>query len=149
MALWLQRYHETGDYGHRPLLIAPDTEYSRPGLRWVMFYTHKPGAFAQYDKVSYSVPVDQVGPLLWAWYESPVDLPRFDAFRASGKPRLSAVDFIEARLIEMVNCAERINAIAGGRFCHRGDRAAPTVCGSEPLSNDPRYSARLPDCPDR
>ncbi|MCU0463372.1 MAG: sucrase ferredoxin [Anaerolineae bacterium] len=82
MALWLQRYHETGEYGHRPLLIAPDAEYSRPGQRWVMFYTHKPGAFAHYDKVSYSVPVDEVGPLLWAWYESPVDLPHFDMFRA-------------------------------------------------------------------
>jgi len=37
-----------------------------------------------------------------------------DAFRASGMPRLSAVDFIEARLVEMLNCAERIHAIAGG-----------------------------------
>jgi F420-non-reducing hydrogenase large subunit len=39
-----------------------------------------------------------------------------EAFRASGKPRLSAVDFIEARLIDMLNCAERINAIAGGEL---------------------------------
>ena len=39
-----------------------------------------------------------------------------DAFCASGTPRLSAVDYIEARLIEMLNCAERMAAIAGGEL---------------------------------
>ncbi len=61
-----------------------------------------------------------VGPLARFNVNSKMTTPKaqahLDAFRASGKPRLSAVDFIEARLIEMVNCAERINAIAGGEL---------------------------------
>lgn len=61
-----------------------------------------------------------VGPLARLNVNSRMTTPKaqahLDAFRVSGKPRLSAVDFIEARLIDMLNCAERINAIAGGEF---------------------------------
>ena len=61
-----------------------------------------------------------VGPLARLNVNSTMTTPKaqtlLDAFRASGKPRLSAVDFIEARLIEMLNCAERITAIAGGEL---------------------------------
>ncbi len=61
-----------------------------------------------------------VGPLARLNVNSKMTTPKaqahLDAFRASGKPRLSAVDFIEARLIDMLNCAERINAIAGGEL---------------------------------
>jgi F420-non-reducing hydrogenase large subunit len=61
-----------------------------------------------------------VGPLARLNVNSKMTTPKaqahLDSFRASGKPRLSAVDFIEARLIEMLNCAERINAIAGGEI---------------------------------
>ena len=61
-----------------------------------------------------------VGPLARLNINSKMTTPKaqahLDAFRASGKPRLSAVNFIEARLIEMLNCAERINAIAGGEL---------------------------------
>jgi F420-non-reducing hydrogenase large subunit len=39
-----------------------------------------------------------------------------DEFRAVGTPRLSAVDFIEARLIDMLECAERMAAIAGSEL---------------------------------
>ena len=61
-----------------------------------------------------------VGPLARLNVNSKMNTPKaqahLDAFHASGKPRLSAVDFIEARLIDMLNCAERINAIAGGEL---------------------------------
>ncbi len=50
-----------------------------------------------------------VGPLARLNVNSKMTTPKaqalLDAFRASGKPRLSAVDFIEARLIDMLNCA--------------------------------------------
>ncbi len=39
------------------------------------------GAFAAYDKVEYLVPEAERGPLLWAWYQQPDELPRFDCWR--------------------------------------------------------------------
>ncbi len=61
-----------------------------------------------------------VGPLARLNVNSKMTTPKaqahLDAFRASGQPRLSAVDFISARLIEMLNCAERIGVIAGGEI---------------------------------
>ncbi|MEW6368156.1 MAG: Ni/Fe hydrogenase subunit alpha [Acidobacteriota bacterium] len=35
-------------------------------------------------------------------------------FQAKGRPRLSALDYVEARLVEMVHAAERVAEIAGG-----------------------------------
>ena len=81
MALWMQRYHETGAYRHRPLLIAPDAEYSRTGYRRVMFYTRTTDKIATFDKVEYSVPQEALGGLLWAFFEAREDLPRFEAYR--------------------------------------------------------------------
>lgn len=81
MALWLQHYQATGAYRHRPLLIAPDDDYSREGYRRVMFYTRQTGAIAQFDKVEYSVPVDELGALLWALFEARDNLPKFEAYR--------------------------------------------------------------------
>jgi F420-non-reducing hydrogenase large subunit len=61
-----------------------------------------------------------VGPLARLNVNSRMSTPKaqahLDAFRGSATPRLSAVDFIEARLIDMLNCAERIHAIAGGEL---------------------------------
>ena len=61
-----------------------------------------------------------VGPLARLNVNSRMSTPKaqthLDAFRASGTPRLSAIDFIEARLIDMLNCAERIQSIAGGEL---------------------------------
>ena len=37
-------------------------------------------------------------------------------FKGKGSPRLSALDYLEARLIEMVFCAERITEICGGEL---------------------------------
>ncbi len=61
-----------------------------------------------------------VGPLARLNVNSKMSTPKaqaaLDAFRAGGKPRLSAVDFIEARLIDMLNCAERMAVIAGSEL---------------------------------
>lgn len=79
--LWLKRYREGLGYPHRPLMVAPDPRYSVPGFRRVMFFSRPKTAFAQYDKREYLVPDDQFGALLWALYEAPDDLPRFEPYR--------------------------------------------------------------------
>lgn len=81
LALWLQRYRETGVYGHRPLLIAPDEEYSQDGHRRVMFYTRPQGEFATFERTEYLVPEERLGALVWAWFEAPDALPQYDTFR--------------------------------------------------------------------
>jgi F420-non-reducing hydrogenase large subunit len=61
-----------------------------------------------------------VGPLARLNVNSTMNSPKaqaaLDEFRSAGTPRLSAVDFIEARLIDMLHCAERMHAIAGGEL---------------------------------
>lgn len=79
--LWRQRYQETGVYGHRPLLIAPDDAYSRPGYRRVIYYARPDGPFARFAKQEYLVPHDDAGPLLWALFEARETLPRFEEYR--------------------------------------------------------------------
>lgn len=81
LALWLKRYQAGEPYSHRPLMVAPDRVYSREGYRRVMFYTRPQGGFAHFDKIEYHVPEADLGPLLWALFEAPADLPRYDAYR--------------------------------------------------------------------
>lgn len=61
-----------------------------------------------------------VGPLARLNVNSKMTTPKaqaaLDTFRAAGTPRLSVLDFVEARLIDMLHCAERIAAIAGGEL---------------------------------
>lgn len=83
MALWLKRYHETGIYDHRPLLIAPDPVYSQPGYRRVIYYERPSGPFARYDQQEYLVPEEDTGLLLWALFEAKATLPQFAAYRVS------------------------------------------------------------------
>lgn len=82
LALWLQDYYAGNGYPHRPLVVAPDPEYSRDGFRRVMFYTRPEGLFAEYEKTEYCVPDADAGNLIWAWYQNRDDLPQFDQFRA-------------------------------------------------------------------
>lgn len=79
--LWLQRYREGKGYPHRILMVAPDTTYSQPGCRRVMFYTRPSGAFSQYDKMEYLVPDAQMGALVWAFHEAKDNLAQFDRYR--------------------------------------------------------------------
>ncbi len=110
-ALWLEAYRAGHGYPHRALMVAPDAAYSRQGFRRVMFYSRphprplspeargenaitesdrdsvddssngRSGAFARYGKVEYLVPESELGALVWAWYQSRDELPRFDNWR--------------------------------------------------------------------
>ncbi|MCU0304713.1 MAG: Ni/Fe hydrogenase subunit alpha [Thermoanaerobaculales bacterium] len=75
-----------------------------------------------------------VGPLARLNVNSKMRTPKaqayLDAFRAAGTPRLSAVDFIEARLIDMLGCAERMAAIAGGELGDGPVKAAVPAIGA-------------------
>lgn len=82
LALWLQEYRDGKGYPHRPLVIAPDPEYSREGYRRVMFYSRPEGAFAEYEKTEYCVPDADAGDLIWAWYQDRGEMPRFEPYRA-------------------------------------------------------------------
>lgn len=61
-----------------------------------------------------------VGPLARLILNGTIPTPRanglLQVFRSTNQPRRSAVDFIEARYIEMVYCAERMHAIAAGEW---------------------------------
>ena len=83
MALWLHRYHETGVYGHRPLLIAPDPVYSQPGYRRVIYYERPTGPFAHYARQEYLIPEEDTGILLWALFEAKATLGQFAAYRVN------------------------------------------------------------------
>ena len=87
LELWMQRYRETGVYGHRPLLIAPDSDYSQAGYRRVMFYTRPSGAFAAFAKTEYLVPEAEMGALVWAWYEAPENLPHYETYLQDNQQR--------------------------------------------------------------
>lgn len=88
LAAWEKHYDATGEYRHRPLVIAPDPEYSCEGYRRVMLYTRPAGLFAQFDKVEYLVPVDELGPLVWALYEDRGSLPRFEPYRIAAADQI-------------------------------------------------------------
>ncbi len=79
--LWMQRYRETGRFPHRPLLIAPDDVYSRPGCRRVIYFERPNGPFARFTKREYLVPENDLGPLLWALFEAKETLPNFERYR--------------------------------------------------------------------
>ncbi len=81
LALWLKAYYAGEGYPHRLLSIAPDPLYSRENYRRVMHYTRPTGAFSQFNKVEYHVPVDELGTLAWALYQDRTALPRFEAYR--------------------------------------------------------------------
>lgn len=61
-----------------------------------------------------------VGPLARLNVNEHFSTPGADAllqdFRSGGSPRLSAIDYLQARLIEMTHCAERITEICGGEL---------------------------------
>lgn len=80
LALWLQRYYETGQYPQLALLIAPDPEYSRAGYRRVMFYTRDEGQITAFNKAEYHLPEAELGGLLWALFEAPENLPPYAAY---------------------------------------------------------------------
>lgn len=87
LALWLERYRAGEPYSHRPLMVAPDPDYSQAGYRRVMFYARPEGEFAHFDKVEYLVPEAELGPLVWELFEAPENLLRYEQYRT---PELDA-----------------------------------------------------------
>lgn len=81
LALWLERYKAGQPYNHRPLLIAPDADYSRRGHRRLIYYTRRPDAMARFDKIEYLVPDAESGPLAWALFEDRQRLPAYERYR--------------------------------------------------------------------
>ncbi|MFP4324351.1 MAG: sucrase ferredoxin [Anaerolineales bacterium] len=65
----------------RPLFIAPDDAYSRPGYRRFIYYTRPEGAFAAFTRTEYLLPEAEVGPLIWALQQAPETVAAFDAYR--------------------------------------------------------------------
>ena len=65
----------------RPLAIAPDPEYSRPGYTRVLYYHRPTKLFNQYEKQEYLIPADQVYPLLIALFQTPARLQDFAAYQ--------------------------------------------------------------------
>lgn len=65
----------------RPLGIAPDREYSVPGLRRVINWRRPDGPFAKFDRTEYLVPEDRLGPLFYALAMAPERLDDFAAHR--------------------------------------------------------------------
>ena len=81
VAMWIKNYHETGVYGHRPLLIAPDEEYSQPGYRRVIYYERSESLFAHFDRQEYLVPEEQTGQLIWSLFEAKDVLSQFREYQ--------------------------------------------------------------------
>jgi len=88
LALWLERYKETGVYGHRPLMIAPDPDYSRQGYRRVIYYDRGDRAAARFHKTEYLVPEREAGPLVWALFEDRDGLAAFERYRVPQADKL-------------------------------------------------------------
>lgn len=81
-------YQRTHQVQLRPLGIAPDREYSVPGLRRVINWRRPAGPFAQFDRTEYLVPEDRLGPLFYALALAPERLDDFAAHRQElGKVR--------------------------------------------------------------
>ncbi|MEM8857270.1 MAG: sucrase ferredoxin [Chloroflexota bacterium] len=79
--IWFEEYQRTGKFPHRPLLIAPDDDYSVPGMRRMMFFDRPTGPFATYQKFEYLVPEDQVGALSWTFFQDKPALSKFEEFK--------------------------------------------------------------------
>jgi coenzyme F420-reducing hydrogenase alpha subunit len=72
-----------------------------------------------------------VGPLARLNLADSMPTPKADAalkaYHAKGRPRLSALDYLEARLVEMIFCAERMQQIAGSEL-----GSGPVCVAAEP-----------------
>lgn len=74
-------YQRTHQVQIRPLGIAPDADYSTPGMRRVIGWRRPDGPFAQFERDEYLVPEDQLGPLFFALALAPEHLGDFAAYR--------------------------------------------------------------------
>jgi F420-non-reducing hydrogenase large subunit len=90
------------------------------------------GSYMKSVRLSEGDSVFFVGPLARLNINSSFTTPRADTllagYRQRGLPRTSALDCIEARLIEMVHCAEKIHSIASGGV--KGELCIPVIPGA-------------------
>ena len=72
----------------RPLVIAPDRDYSAPGRTRVLHFRRPAGLCAAFERAEYLVPGETALPLARALVEDPSELARFEPYRqASGGVR--------------------------------------------------------------
>jgi len=65
----------------RPLMIAPDREYSHPDLTRVLYYRRPQACFTAFEKQEFLLPPSEVVALATALLQQPDALPRFDPYR--------------------------------------------------------------------
>jgi hypothetical protein len=65
----------------RPLVIAPDREYSRPDATRVLYYQRPARLFAKFEKQEFLLPENQAGSLATALLKQPDQLSRFESYR--------------------------------------------------------------------
>ncbi|MEL6407096.1 MAG: sucrase ferredoxin [Chloroflexota bacterium] len=76
-----EQYKKTGMLTRRSLYIAPDEVYSKDGFRRVMIYQLEGDMASSYKKVEYWVPTEQMGALVWAYFEDQAKLPNYEPYR--------------------------------------------------------------------
>lgn len=65
----------------RPLAIAPNREYSEPGLTRVFYYTRPSLLFARFEKQEYLLPIEQISHLAIALLTNSPNLSEFEQYR--------------------------------------------------------------------
>lgn len=93
----------------RPMAIAPDREYSQAGYTRVLYYRRPQGPFAQFEKLEYSIPSENIARLAIALLKQIIDEPNelsaFESYRESGD-----------RFREILVCTHANVDVACGRF---------------------------------
>lgn len=114
LALWLERYRQGTPYTHCPLLLAPDPAHAQPGMRRVIHFTRPAGAFARYARAEYLAPDALVGPLVWALYEAPEQLPAFAPYRVAEPDGVAEPGSVPVR--DLLVCTHGSVDVACARF---------------------------------
>jgi len=70
----------------RPLMIAPDREYSHPDYTRILYYRRPHPCFADFEKQEFILPTHQVVPLATALLQQPETLPEFEHYRRDTHP---------------------------------------------------------------
>jgi len=65
----------------RPLVIAPDREYSQPNVTRILYYQRPPHRFAQFEPQEFLIPTDQILNLAIALLDQSAALLEFEVYR--------------------------------------------------------------------
>lgn len=87
----IQDLRENHDIWTRPMVIAPDRDYSIPGHTRILFYRRPAPCFAQFEQQEFLVPIEQVLEVAIALLRQSAtpsdDLSRLDTYRQPGATR--------------------------------------------------------------